>query len=173
MHRLLQTHTSYPAVSPQTLSFHTPHLIIHILTYILKYIHTQIHNQSFNNTPSRYTLMHHPNTPVLSPTHHPDTFTFKHTPSIVSQTAHMYHTLSQDYSDIPTDNPTHIHSLTHSHSLSDPITPKHFYPIQIIYPLLLLDTFMHTYIIHTYIHGCTHPITPRNTYTLSYTHVCT
>lgn len=69
-----------PNSVPQTL-FYIPHPIIHILTYILKYIYTQIHNQSCNNTPSRYTLIHYPNTPLLSPTHHPDTFTFKHTPS--------------------------------------------------------------------------------------------
>lgn len=78
---------------PNTL-FHTPHPIIYILTHILKYIYTQIHNQSFNNTPSRYTLIHHPNTPVLSPTHHRDTFTFKHTPSTQFHKQPIYTTLS-------------------------------------------------------------------------------
>ena len=147
-----------PNSVPQTL-FYIPHLIIHILTYILKYIYTQIHNQSCNNTPSRYTLIHYPNTPLLSPTHHPDTFTFKHTPSTQFHQQPICTTLSHTSSRY-----THWHTYIHSLTQSNPNTST---PSRYTYPLLLLDTFMLSHSHHTqkHLHTLLHTHTHTHTHT--------
>ena len=141
-----QTHTSYPAVSPKHSLPHTSSDYTRTNIHTQVYIHPDTQSklqqhtiQIYLNAPSKYTraLTHPPSRYIHIQTHTIHSFT---------NSSYVPHSLTH-HPDIPTDNPTHIHSLTHSHSLSDPITPKHFYPIQIHLPTPSTG-YIHAYIHH-------------------------